>query len=176
MHLAVAAVIAVALAPVGGGDRVLDVEPRVLDVEPRVLRVEPRVVDLVVPDGDDEQIELGTDVLFAFGSAELPPDGGEQLSGVAARIAEVSPSLVRVTGHTDGIGDDASNLTLSEQRAAAVLAALTAAVEASGAAAPAFESAGRGETEPLLPEMTPAGADIPANRARNRRVTVELVQ
>ena len=148
---------------------VRDVEARVLDVEPRILDVEARIVDVVVPGAAGTEIPIAADVLFAFGSAELTPQAREQLAGVIERIRADQPGRVRVEGHTDSIGDDASNQSLSERRAAAVQAELATQLPDL-----TIEAAGFGETRPVAPNELPSGEDDPSGRQQNRRVTILL--
>ncbi|WP_369056242.1 OmpA family protein [Kineococcus terrestris] len=147
---------------------VVDVRPDVRDVVATVLDVRPEVVDVAPRTDEGVEIVLGADVLFAFGSADLPPGVDELLAGVVERAA-AAPGRIVVAGHTDGIGDDASNQVLSEQRARAVSDYLGQRVPGAQ-----VESTGFGETQPLVPELTPAGDDDPAARAVNRRVTITL--
>lgn len=84
-------------------------------------------------------------------------------------MAGAPPGEVRVVGHTAGIGADADNQLLSEQRAAAVAGVLQARLEPDRPVA----TEGRGETELVAPE-TVGGADDPAGRALNRRVPVSF--
>lgn len=105
---------------------------------------------------------LDADVLFDTSSATLTPAAQQVLAGVAADVAERGTGEVVVTGHTDSDGSAGSNQTLSEQRAAAVVAALQPA--AGGAVT--FAVVGRGEEEPVVPN------DTPENKQLNRRVTV----
>jgi outer membrane protein OmpA-like peptidoglycan-associated protein len=107
-------------------------------------------------------VTLDANVLFASGSADLTPESQAALAAVAADIAARGTGEVLVTGHTDADGSDSFNQTLSEQRAAAVLAVLQ---PASGGAV-TFRSVGKGETEPL------AGNDSDEGKQANRRVTV----
>jgi len=65
-----------------------------------------------------------------------------------------------VEGHTDSDGDDASNQSLSEQRAATVVSTLTKL----GIDANRLTSKGWGESQPLDTNNTPEG------KANNRRV------
>ena len=71
-----------------------------------------------------------------------------------------------MTGHTDSIGDDASNLTLSQQRAQAVADAISAARSDLR-----LTVVGKGESDPVEPNEQ-GGEDNPEGRAKNRRVTV----
>ncbi len=105
---------------------------------------------------------LDANVLFDKSSATLTPAAQDALAGVAADIAARGTGEVVVTGHTDSDGSSSSNQTLSEQRAAAVVAALQPA--AGGAVT--FSAVGRGEDEPVAPN------DTPENMQLNRRVTV----
>lgn len=111
------------------------------------------------------QVDLSSDVLFAFDSATLSPEAATRVAEVATRIAADATGPVQVVGHTDSVGDDAYNDALSEQRAAAVAAALSTAAPAD------YEVSGRGESEPVAPNQVD-GADNPAGRQLNRRVTI----
>jgi outer membrane protein OmpA-like peptidoglycan-associated protein len=83
------------------------------------------------------------------------------LENVAEVIkAHPEAGVVRVEGHTDSNGDDASNQLLSDRRARAVVAFLVG----KGVPADRLVSAGLGESQPLADNRTAAG------RARNRRV------
>lgn len=78
----------------------------------------------------------------------------------AALMKEHSDISFSVEGHTDSDGDDASNQTLSEQRAATVVSTLTKM----GIAAARLSSKGWGESKPVGPNNTAEG------KASNRRV------
>ena len=73
---------------------------------------------------------------------------------------------VRIEGHTDNVGADSYNLTLSDARAAAVLKHLTEA----GIATNRLVSKGFGEKKPIRPNSTRAG------RAENRRVEFVILE
>jgi outer membrane protein OmpA-like peptidoglycan-associated protein len=70
--------------------------------------------------------------------------------------------FIEVVGHTDDVGDDAYNMDLSEQRAAAVSQYL---IEA-GVDASKIVAVGAGESLPIATNTTDQG------RAENRRVEV----
>jgi outer membrane protein OmpA-like peptidoglycan-associated protein len=105
-------------------------------------------------------------VHFAFGSAALAPEAQAVLEALAAALGsdELAGSRFLIEGHTDAVGADADNLTLSTARARAVLDYLVA----QGIAAARLTAAGRGEGQPVADNATSLG------RARNRRVELVL--
>jgi photosystem I P700 chlorophyll a apoprotein A2 len=76
---------------------------------------------------------------------------------------------VSIDGHTDGKGADAYNMALSERRAAAVKAWLTAHSQMPPAR---IATRGLGKTKPVAHDTKPDGSDDPDGRARNRRVEI----
>jgi outer membrane protein OmpA-like peptidoglycan-associated protein len=149
-------------------------------VDDPVLRAsgpgEPRVGTVLCPaDGPSDSggtkktvIRLPSDVLFAFGSAELTPAAQQAIAAVDDEIGSGGTGTVTVEGHTDAIGGDGDNQALSERRAAAVRTALEA-VLGSGYQ---YTAVGFGETQPVAPNTRPDGSDDPDGRALNRRVEV----
>ena len=102
-------------------------------------------------------------VYFEFASAALRPLSKPALDDIAAVLARHPDWKLRIDGHTDDIGDDASNLKLSQQRANAVRDALTRDYRI---AADRLSAGGSGEGGAVAPNDTPEG------RARNRRVVL----
>ena len=114
--------------------------------------------------GGTHATTLQADVLFDFGSAEMDARARSAVEGAiekAPRGGEVT-----VDGYTDSIGADAANQSLSERRAKAVGAVITAE-----RADLVLTEAGHGESDPVAPN-TRGGKDDPAGRAKNRRVVV----
>ncbi len=71
----------------------------------------------------DLDLTLSGDALFAFGKSsigDLSADGRAQLDAFVARLQEAQYGLVRIVGHSDRIGSDKANMTLSTRRAQAV--------------------------------------------------------
>jgi outer membrane protein OmpA-like peptidoglycan-associated protein len=98
-------------------------------------------------------------VFFETGSADLLPASATELDRLTTLLTE-SPGLrIQINGHTDNVGDDPSNFTLSENRARAVLTYLVQ----KKVPAERLRSKGFGETQPIETNDTPEG------RARNRR-------
>ncbi len=100
-------------------------------------------------------------IYFSFGSAVIRPHSERVLVEIADALREQPQWRLRIDGHTDGIGDEASNLDLSKRRAAAVGAALSAR---HGIAPSRLVTDGSGESRPNATNDTPEG------RAHNRRV------
>ena len=102
-------------------------------------------------------------ILFATGKAEVQPESRPVLKEIAATLKEHGDLKILIEGHTDNVGAPASNLALSDARAAAVKAALVADF---GIPAERIGTKGLGDTKPAVPNTTAEG------RAQNRRVEV----
>ena len=114
---------------------------------------------------------LVTDVLFAYDSDALAPDGAAAVGKIASIVQRLAPDRSLICeGHTDARGTEAYNFELSLRRARRVADALGGA----GIEATRISAQGYGETRPLAPETKPDGADDPSGRARNRRVEVVI--
>jgi OOP family OmpA-OmpF porin len=105
------------------------------------------------------------DIDFQSGSATLTPRATAALDQLGKALS--SPALAaynfKIVGHTDTMGDPATNQTLSDQRAASVKSFLESKF---GIADTRLQSQGVGETDLLIP--TPANTP----EQRNRRVQV----
>jgi len=76
-------------------------------------------------------------------------------------MKEYADLKVKIVGHTDADGSDAANLELSKKRAASVKESLA---KVFGIDESRMETDGKGESEPIDKNDTPAG------KANNRRV------
>ncbi len=124
--------------------------------------------DLSASVADDHiRLQLGSDVLFDFGSDAVTASAAQNLHKVAQVIRERAVGEVLVVGHTDAVGSDSANQQLSERRALSVMRWLSGNAAIPGAL---MVGRGMGEQQPLVAERTAQGADDPAGRARNRRV------
>jgi outer membrane protein OmpA-like peptidoglycan-associated protein len=113
------------------------------------------------------EITIRQQIQFAVDSAVILPTS----SGLLTEIADVllkNPRIrrVEVQGHTDTSGNPVHNMKLSEDRAASVVAWLTA----HGVATERLVAKGYGDTKPLVPNVTEL------NRQRNRRVQFIIVE
>ncbi len=114
--------------------------------------------------GDSVIVSFAGEVMFDSGSRNLSPGALSRLDSVATTINRYPDADVIVKGHTDAQGSEATNLRLSEDRAAMVKNQLIA----KGVAPQRVTAIGFGESVPLATNSTPEG------RAMNRRVEIEL--
>lgn len=103
---------------------------------------------------------------FDSGKSTFKPSAVAQLNDLLDQIA-VSGLSVQINGHTDNIGNPASNLTLSKQRADAVKQFLMTNAS-SNFPAERVVTRGFGDTQPIGDNSTAQG------KAQNRRVEVIL--
>ena len=104
--------------------------------------------------------------MFDSGKTSFQKQTFPVLQAITAILKEYPGAKFTIEGHTDTDGVDATNQTLSENRAASVKNYL---VE-NGIAPSRLSSAGFGETKPVDTNKTKAG------KANNRRVEVKLVK
>jgi type VI secretion system protein ImpK len=117
---------------------------------------------------DRTVVEIKGDGLFASGSAELESAYMPLIQRIGDALKDV-PGNVVVAGHTDNqrllSARFPSNWHLSQARADVVKDMLAARTGSPGR----FVAEGRGDTEPIAPN------DSPANRAKNRRVDITIL-
>ena len=118
------------------------------------------------PEPPASMIELDSLSLFKSGSAVLNSGSNRVLVGAVELIRANASKRVLIAGHSDNVGNAASNRTLSEARAASVRDWLA---DASGISSTRFAIQGYGDTRPKASNETEAG------RAANRRVEITLV-
>ncbi|MDB4911043.1 MAG: putative periplasmic protein, partial [Gemmatimonadetes bacterium] len=99
-------------------------------------------------------------IYFAYNSAEIRPQSDSTLDAIAAIMKRDPTWKLTVTGHTDNVGGDASNLVLSRRRSASVKAALVSR----GISTDRLATGGSGSASPKATNATLQG------RAQNRRV------
>src|SRR5690606_28243513 len=74
----------------------------------------------VVRQGDNITLNMPGNITFAFDSSNLQSQFHPVLDNVADTLNEYNQTVIEVAGHTDSVGTDAYNQTLSEQRARSV--------------------------------------------------------
>jgi outer membrane protein OmpA-like peptidoglycan-associated protein len=101
-----------------------------------------------------------SDVLFDFNQATLKPGAREKLAKMSGILLAYPTLRLSVEGHTDSIGTDEYNMTLSQRRADAVRDYLTS----NGIDAANIQAVGMGKADPV------ASNDTNEGRQQNRRV------
>jgi outer membrane protein OmpA-like peptidoglycan-associated protein len=111
-------------------------------------------------DSNGCSLSIRLQVYFDNDSGKLKPESYTDLERVIEFMKLVPGASGELQGHTDSVGKDSYNLSLSQKRADSVKAYLAS----KGVAAARLTSKGYGESQPV------AGNDTPEGRAENRRV------
>ena len=135
------------------------------EVAPVVAMPAPVVVAAPAPTPVAEKVSFASEALFDFDQSTLKPQGKAALDQLLGQLTGMDLEVIVTVGHTDAVGSDAYNQKLSQRRAEAVKAYLVA----QGVETNRVYTEGKGETQPVADNTTAAG------RAKNRRVTVEVV-
>ncbi|MEW5676255.1 OmpA family protein [Flavobacterium enshiense] len=111
--------------------------------------------------GEGIKLVLGENsVNFDFNKATLTAKAKQNLDKLVPVFKEYPDTDIQIFGYTDSKGSDEYNLSLSDQRAAAVRNYLAG----KGLVGSRFKTIGMGEADPIADNETDAG------RAKNRRV------
>lgn len=105
-------------------------------------------------------------VNFEFDSDRLTPEAKEILKQVAQTLKAYPDVNTEIAGHTDNLGTDAYNLTLSEKRSISVKNFLTT----EGVEAGRMSPTGYGESQPIDTNETEEG------QSKNRRVELRVIE
>ena len=126
-----------------------------------------------------DRFVFSSEVLFKPGSADLSPEGQEQIAGVVAILDEIRGNIpegidwiIRVDGHTDNVpltggGTFADNWELSQARALSVVRFMQKEL---GFPPDRMAATGFGEYRPV------AEGDTEEARAQNRRIELKLTE
>ena len=114
--------------------------------------------------GEGLQVTFESGLLFAYDSDVLTSAAQQNLATLASSLDKYPNTDIIIVGHTDAIGSDNYNLSLSERRANAAVNYLVGR----GVTRSRLRGAGRGESEPVGANDTEAG------RQMNRRVEVAI--
>ncbi len=114
--------------------------------------------------GEGIQVTFDSGLLFAFDSDVIQPAAQANLTELANSLKKYPESQLLIVGHTDNVGNDAYNHSLSERRANAAAAYLAT----QGVARSRVQTSGKGEIEPVSTNESDAG------RQQNRRVEVAI--
>lgn len=132
--------------------------------EIKEMKKDPKNVKIEGTELNVKELKVGeaytiNDILYATNSYELNQRSKFILKGFARFLKENPTISVLIQGHTDDVGDDAKNMTLSDNRAKGVKEYLVS----QGVKASRLKAKGYGETEPKVSNTSAS------NRAKNRR-------
>ena len=113
-----------------------------------------------------KQIVISEQIQFETGKAVIQPVSYPILDDVVQVMSDYPQIEVRIEGHTDNVGSDATNMKLSKDRADSVFEYLIA----QGVDPRRLSTEGFGETRPIDTNKTPQG------RAANRRVEFHITK
>lgn len=119
----------------------------------------------VTREGEGIIVKFDSGILFDVDKTDIKPVAQTNLKNLASSLEKNPETNVTIIGHTDNTGSSAHNADLSVHRASAVKTYLTD----NGINGSRLNINGRGETEPIADNNTPAG------RAQNRRVEIVIV-
>ena len=105
-------------------------------------------------------------VYFDFNKATLKPESHEELSKLSCLMSTVPNIKVEIGGHTDGVGGNGYNKSLSQKRAESVVAFLIS----QGVDKTRLRAVGYGEAQPLA-----SNDDEDEGRELNRRTEFKII-
>jgi outer membrane protein OmpA-like peptidoglycan-associated protein len=114
--------------------------------------------------GEGIAVTFASGILFPTNSSDMLSAGRDNLRQLAQSLQRYPGTEVLIVGHTDNVGTDAYNMSLSQRRADSAKGYLVSM----GIPADRIRTAGRGEMEPVASNETEAG------RQQNRRVEVAI--
>jgi outer membrane protein OmpA-like peptidoglycan-associated protein len=138
-------------------------------IPPKLVQPKPKEPDPEPPKPIPTEVVTlsSTDYLIYFEQSnyELRPEATVELDKLAIWLRQNPTQKVRVTGHTDNVGDGSLNVALSEFRAKVTGSYLTA----HGAVDTQIDLRGVGGKYPIAPN------DSEENKKKNRRVEVKVI-
>lgn len=113
----------------------------------------------------EEKTYTFKNVTFESGSAKLLPASFPELDGLVNFLENNPDVRIQINGHTDNVGSEEANLSLSKKRVGAIIDYLVR----NHIYKSRIRGAWHGESQPIAPNDTPEG------RAKNRRVEVTVL-
>lgn len=120
-----------------------------------------------LPTCGEERYTISGDGLFDFDKATIRPDLAAKLDKIVAESPELKSkgyTKVDIVGHTDSVGSDAYNQSLSERRAESTADYLAS----KGIPRNVITTSGMGESQPVATNETAEGRQL------NRRVEITI--
>jgi len=119
----------------------------------------------VIREGEGIIVKFDSGILFDVDKTDIKPEAQTNLQNLAVSLQKNPQTNIFIIGHTDDTGTPDHNVDLSLRRAVSVKEYLTSV----GVNASRLNPQGKGETEPIVDNGTPAG------RAQNRRVEIVIL-
>jgi outer membrane protein OmpA-like peptidoglycan-associated protein len=114
--------------------------------------------------GEGIKLTFDSQLLFDFGKTSLLESNKQTLENFAETLKQNQDTDLLIIGHTDNVGSNSFNQSLSESRADAVSNQLAA----NGVSNSRLRTKGMGETQPAVSNTTEG------SRAQNRRVEIAI--
>jgi outer membrane protein OmpA-like peptidoglycan-associated protein len=103
-------------------------------------------------------------ITFPTGQSSIKSDFYNVLDAVADVLKEYNKTSIAISGHTDNVGRDDANMTLSQDRASSVAQYLASR----GVDGSRISATGFGKSQPIASNSTESG------RSQNRRVEIKI--
>jgi outer membrane protein OmpA-like peptidoglycan-associated protein len=114
--------------------------------------------------GEGIKLTFNSQLLFNFGKTDLMESNKADLQKFAKTLNEYTDTDLLIVGHTDDVGSESFNQTLSEKQAASVSNYLASL----GVGNSRLKIEGKGETQPA------ASNETEEKRSQNRRVEIAI--
>ena len=114
--------------------------------------------------GEGIKLTFNSQLLFDYGKTDLKESNKADLQKLSETLKQYTDTDLLIVGHTDNVGSDAFNQTLSEKRASAVSNYLSSL----GIGYSRLRIEGKGELQPA------ASNDTESDRTKNRRVEIAI--
>ena len=114
--------------------------------------------------GEGIRITFDSQLLFDFDRSSLKESNKRDLEKLAETLKELPDTDLLIVGHTDNVGSNSYNQSLSKKRAAAVSKYLASL----GVSKSRLNINGKGESQPAVSN------DTEENRSQNRRVEIAI--
>lgn len=127
-------------------------------------------IPVEVPEIEVDKPVVLENVLYDFNKATLKPSSYPNLDTLVNLMNKYPNMAIELGAHTDNVGSDKYNQSLSEKRAQSVVAYLIS----KGIDKDRLTAVGYGESKPVAPNRV-NGKDNPEGRAKNRRTEFKIL-
>jgi outer membrane protein OmpA-like peptidoglycan-associated protein len=129
------------------------------------------VTELVKEEPKVEAVIVLDNVYYDFDKSTLREESYPALDKLVGLLNQYSSMVIEIRAHTDNMGDDKYNMTLSDARAQVVLNYLVS----KGIDKVRLQSKGYGASMPVAPNKHEDGSDDPEGRQKNRRTEFKVL-